>query len=102
MSVRVRFAPSPTGKLHVGNARTALVNWLFARAVKGTFILRFDDTDLVRSEARYADAIREDLLWLGLSWDENEYHQSARLALYAQAAETLEKGGRLYPCYETH
>lgn len=101
MSVRVRFAPSPTGKLHVGNARTALVNWLFARAVKGTFILRFDDTDAQRSEARYADAIRNDLLWLGLNWDENEYHQSERLALYSQAAETLEKAGRLYPCYET-
>lgn len=101
MSVRVRFAPSPTGKLHVGNARTALVNWLFARAVRGTFILRFDDTDVTRSEARYADAIRDDLLWLGLTWDENEYHQSARLGLYSQAAETLEKVGRLYPCYET-
>ncbi|MBM3538017.1 MAG: glutamate--tRNA ligase [Alphaproteobacteria bacterium] len=101
MSVRVRFAPSPTGKLHVGNARTALVNWLFARAVKGTFILRFDDTDAQRSEARYADSIRDDLLWLGLSWNENEYHQSARLSLYAQAAEKLEKAGRLYPCYET-
>lgn len=101
MSVRVRFAPSPTGKLHVGNARTALVNWLFARAVRGTFILRFDDTDAVRSEARFADAIRDDLLWLGLTWDEHEYHQSQRLALYAQAAETLEKQGRLYPCYET-
>jgi glutamyl-tRNA synthetase len=101
MSVRVRFAPSPTGKLHVGNARTALVNWLFARAVRGTFILRFDDTDAQRSEARYTDGIRDDLLWLGLTWDENEYHQSARLALYAQAAETLERAGRLYPCYET-
>ena len=101
MSVRVRFAPSPTGKLHVGNARTALVNWLFARAVRGTFILRFDDTDVARSEARYADAIRDDLLWLGLTWDENEYHQSERLGLYSQAAETLEKAGRLYPCYET-
>jgi glutamyl-tRNA synthetase len=101
MSVRVRFAPSPTGKLHVGNARTALVNWLFARAVRGTFILRFDDTDVARSEARYADAIRDDLLWLGLTWDENEYHQSARLPLYSQAAEKLEKAGRLYPCYET-
>lgn len=101
MSVRVRFAPSPTGKLHVGNARTALVNWLFARAVKGTFILRFDDTDAQRSEARYADSIRDDLLWLGLTWDENEVHQSDRLALYAQAAEKLEKAGRLYPCYET-
>ena len=101
MSVRVRFAPSPTGKLHVGNARTALVNWLFARAVRGTFILRFDDTDVTRSEARYADAIRDALLWLGLTWDENEYHQSQRLALYSQAAEKLENAGRLYPCYET-
>lgn len=101
MSVRVRFAPSPTGKLHVGNARTALVNWLFARAVKGAFILRFDDTDLVRSEARYADSIRQDLLWLGLGWDGEEYHQSARLALYARAAEALKQAARLYPCYET-
>lgn len=101
MSVRVRFAPSPTGLLHVGNARTALVNWLFARAVRGTFVLRFDDTDVARSEDRFADAIRDDLLWLGLTWDEHEYHQSQRLPLYAQAAETLEKHGRLYPCYET-
>ncbi|HEX9461685.1 MAG TPA: glutamate--tRNA ligase [Alphaproteobacteria bacterium] len=101
MSVRVRFAPSPTGQLHVGNARTALVNWLFARAVHGTFILRFDDTDLARSEDRFAEAIRSDLLWLGLTWDEQEYHQLARLPLYTKAAEKLEAAGRLYPCYET-
>jgi glutamyl-tRNA synthetase len=101
MSVRVRFAPSPTGKLHVGNARTALVNWLFAHAVRGTFILRFDDTDMARSEARFAEAIRADLQWLGLNWDGQEYHQSARLALYTAAAEKLEAAGRLYPCYET-
>ncbi len=101
MSVRVRFAPSPTGKLHVGNARTALVNWLFARAVRGTFILRFDDTDLARSEARFVEAIRADLRWLGLDWDGHEYHQSARLTLYSEAAERLKAAGRLYPCYET-
>lgn len=96
----VRFAPSPTGLLHVGNARIALVNWLFARSKGGRFILRFDDTDLERSKAEYVDGIREDLTWLGLAWD-HEDHQSARLDRYADAAERLKAAGRLYACYET-
>ena len=70
MTVAVRFAPSPTGRLHVGNARVALLNWLFAQARGGRFVLRIDDTDEERSEAVYEEAIREDLAWLGLAWDE--------------------------------
>ena len=68
--VRVRFAPSPTGQLHVGNARTALYNWLFARKAGGTMVLRIEDTDLERSEARYEDQLLEDLKWFGIDWDE--------------------------------
>jgi len=100
MSVKVRFAPSPTGLLHVGNARAALINWLFARRRGGTFVLRIDDTDASRSEEAYVDAIRRDLRWLGLDWDE-EARQSARLDRYTAAAARLEAAGRLYPCYET-
>lgn len=100
MTITVRFAPSPTGLLHVGNARIALVNWLFARKAGGAFILRFDDTDLERSKPEYVEAIRQDLAWLGLAWDREE-HQSARLDRYAAAAEALKASGRLYACYET-
>jgi glutamyl-tRNA synthetase len=100
MSVTVRFAPSPTGRLHLGNARTALLNWCFARQRGGRFILRFDDTDRARSREEYADAIAEDLAWLGMRPD-MVVRQSARLALYADAAERLKAAGRLYPCYET-
>lgn len=100
MTVAVRFAPSPTGRLHVGNARVALLNWLFAQAEGGRFILRIDDTDEERSETVYEEAIREDLAWLGLDWDE-EARQSSRLDRYETAAETLRAAGRLYPCYET-
>ncbi|MFZ5608605.1 MAG: glutamate--tRNA ligase [Pseudomonadota bacterium] len=96
----VRFAPSPTGKLHVGNIRTALLNWLFARKMGGRFLLRFDDTDTERSREEYVDAIKADLVWLGLDWDA-ELRQSARLARYGAAADALRAGGRLYPCYET-
>jgi glutamyl-tRNA synthetase len=96
----VRFAPSPTGRLHIGNIRTALLNWLFARKGAGTFILRLDDTDKERSRVEYAAAIREDLTWLGLVWTREE-RQSARLDRYAEAAERLKHSGRLYPCYET-
>ena len=96
----VRFAPSPTGLLHIGNARTALINWLFARHHQGTFILRLDDTDLERSKSEYTEAIFEDLKWLGI--DHNAFHaQSARLSHYQEAAEHLKNSGRLYPCYET-
>jgi glutamyl-tRNA synthetase len=100
MSPRVRFAPSPTGYLHVGNARIALANYLFARRHGGTFILRLDDTDAERSKPEYAEAIRHDLRWLGLGWDES-FSQSERLARYAEAAETLKASGRLYPCFES-
>lgn len=99
-STVVRFAPSPTGLLHIGNARTALLNALYARREKGVFILRLDDTDRTRSEEKYADAIREDLAWLGIPPDRIE-RQSARTALYEAALEKLIKAGRIYPCYET-
>lgn len=100
MTVLVRFAPSPTGLLHVGNARVALINWLFAKAHGGYFLLRYDDTDLERSRQDYVDAIAEDLSWLGLAWDKKAY-QSQRLARYEAAAERLKADGRLYACYET-
>ena len=100
MSVKVRFAPSPTGKLHVGNVRTALVNWLFAKGQGGSFVLRIDDTDLARSTQEYEDGIEADLTWLGLTWDER-YNQSKRFDRYEEAAARLKASGRLYPCYET-
>jgi glutamyl-tRNA synthetase len=100
MSPIVRFAPSPTGRLHIGNIRTALLNWLFAAKAGGTFLLRLDDTDRERSTEDNAGAIRRDLAWLGLTWAREE-RQSARLERYAAAAETLKAAGRLYPCYET-
>jgi glutamyl-tRNA synthetase len=100
MSVKVRFAPSPTGKLHVGNVRTALVNWLFAKGQGGSFVLRIDDTDLARSTQAFEDGIEADLTWLGLVWDER-YNQSKRFDRYEEAAERLKASGRLYACYET-
>jgi glutamyl-tRNA synthetase len=102
MSARptVRFAPSPTGLIHIGNARTALVNWLYALRQGGRFILRFDDTDAERSRAEYAEAIEVDLAWLGIVPD-FQCRQSERMALYDQAAEALKRMGRLYPAYET-
>src|SRR3954470_16030912 len=96
----VRFAPSPTGLIHIGNARTALLNALFARRAGGTFILRFDDTDVERSTRAYADAIETDLAWLGIPPDRS-VRQSDRFALYDAAAERLKALGRLYACYET-
>ncbi len=96
----VRFAPSPTGRIHIGNARTALLNWLFAKRRGGTFILRFDDTDLERSRAEYADAIEADLEWLGIKPDLLR-RQSERIAAYDAAAAKLKALGRLYPAYET-
>lgn len=100
MTVRVRFAPSPTGRLHVGNIRTGLINWLFARSQGGQFVLRIDDTDLERSTQEYEDGIETDLAWLGMVWDE-KHKQSARFPLYREAMERLKAAGRLYPCYET-
>jgi nondiscriminating glutamyl-tRNA synthetase len=120
--VRVRFAPSPTGLLHVGNARTALYNWLFARREGGSFILRIEDTDRERSEARYETQLIEDLRWLGLGWDEGPgpgatsqsseisnaeigefgpYRQSERLAIYAEHTERLLADGKAYRCFCT-
>jgi glutamyl-tRNA synthetase len=98
--VVTRFAPSPTGRLHVGNIRVAVHNWLFARKEGGRFLLRLDDTDRERSRAEYADAILADLGWLGLEPDA-VFRQSERLALYDQAFERLRATGRVYPCYES-
>src|SRR5687768_13046732 len=100
MKVITRFAPSPTGRIHVGNIRTALHNWLWARKNGGTFLLRLDDTDRERSTAAFADAIRTDLAWLGLAPDE-EHRQSDRFARYEDALERLRAAGRVYPAYET-
>jgi glutamyl-tRNA synthetase len=100
MSVTTRFAPSPTGYLHVGNLRTALFNHLIARKAGGQFILRLDDTDPERAKQEYADAIQEDLEWLGLTWDRIE-RQSERLDRYAEAADALRAAGRFYEAWET-
>ncbi len=115
--VRVRFAPSPTGLLHVGNARTALYNWLFARRAGGKFLLRIEDTDIERSEARFEAQLIEDLLWLGLDWDEGPgtgrfgdplekergaygpYRQSERQHIYAELTEKLLSEGKAYRCF---
>lgn len=95
-----RFAPSPTGYIHIGNLRTALMNYLIARQSGGTFILRIDDTDPERSKEEYVDAIKRDLEWLGLTWDKVE-RQSERLDQYAAAADKLRKIGRFYEAFET-
>ena len=100
MTVTVRFAPSPTGHLHIGNLRTALFNWLFAQRQGGRFVLRFDDTDKERSRTEFADQIAADLTWIGVAPD-RVIRQSERLALYDAAAERLKAAGLLYPCYET-
>ncbi|ABC21492.1 glutamate--tRNA ligase [Rhodospirillum rubrum] len=99
-SVLVRFAPSPTGRLHLGNARVAVLNWLFAHAHGGAMVLRLDDTDIARGTAEFAQAIRDDLLWLGLTWTREE-SQLARAARHAEAVDQLKAAGRLYACYET-
>lgn len=96
----VRFAPSPTGRIHIGNARVALINFLFASAHHGRFILRFDDTDFARSTEEFAAAIEVDLAWLGITPDA-VFRQSQRVALYDEAAARLREAGRLYSCYET-
>ncbi len=100
MTPILRFAPSPTGRLHLGNVRTAIVNWLYAKKSGGRLMLRIDDTDLERSTAEYAAAIETDLTWLGLGWDLFA-RQSDRFADYAAAADRLRDAGRLYPCFET-
>lgn len=100
MPVTVRFAPSPTGNIHIGNARTALFNWLFAMKNSGNFVQRFDDTDVARSKQEYADAILYDLHWLGIFQDATEY-QSRRFDIYEDAVARLKRDGLLYACYET-
>lgn len=98
--IRTRFAPSPTGMLHIGNVRTALIAWLLAQSNDGYFLLRIDDTDTERSKPEYEAAIYESLSWLGMKWDEIA-HQSKRLDRYNEVIEQFKKLGRLYPCYET-
>jgi glutamyl-tRNA synthetase len=100
-SPRVRFAPSPTGSLHVGGARTALYNWLFARRHSGTFVLRIEDTDVERSRRELTDQILDAMTWLGLTWDEGPYFQSERSAIYAAAAGRLLAEERAYRAFET-
>lgn len=109
MSIRVRFAPSPTGWLHVGGARTAYFNWLFARQQGGALVLRIEDTDIERSSAESEGGVLDDLRWLGLAWDEGPdrggphgpYRQSERLSLYRERAELLVAQGAAYPCFCT-
>ncbi|WP_438721491.1 glutamate--tRNA ligase [Bartonella rochalimae] len=98
--IKVRFAPSPTGYIHIGNTRIALFNWLYAKAHNGTFILRYDDTDAERSKQEYIDALMVDLEWLSIQPDE-VYYQSKRFNRYDEVAEVLKQRGLLYPCYET-
>src|SRR6201996_7333894 len=98
---RVRFAPSPTGYLHVGGARTALFNWLFARRLGGTFILRIEDTDFERSSEDMVQGILDGMRWLGLEWDEGPFFQSQRLPLYQATAERLRLSGHAYYCFCT-
>jgi len=99
--VKVRFAPSPTGYLHVGNARTAILNHLFARSKKGTFVLRIEDTDIERSEETYESSILEDLEWLGITWDEGPFRQSERIDIYRSYAAQLIEKGAAYHCFCT-
>ena len=99
MAVRVRFAPSPTGYLHVGGARTALFNWLFALQNRGTFILRIEDTDAERSSTEMVDGILQGMKWLGLDWDEGPYYQSQRLELYRGICQRLLEAGQAYRCF---
>jgi glutamyl-tRNA synthetase len=98
-NIRVRFAPSPTGYLHVGGARTALYNWLFARHHGGAFLLRIEDTDADRSKPELTTAILESMQWLGLDWDEGPFYQSQRLERYREVASELEKRDHAYPCF---
>ncbi len=100
MTTVTRFAPSPTGLLHLGNIRTALINWLYARTNNGKFILRIDDTDLERSKDEYITQIKYDLEWLGIDYDET-FNQSSRFDRYREQFEKLKADGRIYPCYET-
>src|SRR3990172_7875370 len=99
--IRVRIAPSPSGYLHVGTARTAVYNWLFARKLKGKFILRIEDTDAARSSDEMVKGIIDSLLWLGLKWDEGPFYQSHRMPLYQKSAQKLLENKKAYFCYCT-
>ncbi|HLX79563.1 MAG TPA: glutamate--tRNA ligase family protein, partial [Burkholderiales bacterium] len=101
MNIRTRFAPSPTGFLHIGGARTALFSWAYARRHGGKFILRVEDTDLERSTEASVAAILESMKWLGLDWDEGPFFQMKRLARYKEAADKLVAAGHAYPCWAT-
>src|SRR5208283_2255187 len=96
---RLRFAPSPTGYLHVGGARTALFNWLFARHEGGTLVLRIEDTDMERNRPELVQGILDGLKWLGIEWDEGPFFQSQRLDMYRSAAEKLLASGAAFACY---
>ena len=98
--MKCRFAPSPTGLLHVGNARSAVLNWAYAKKNNGIFILRIDDTDQTRSSKEFENKIKENLSWLGLDWNKT-FNQSERSNLYNSNIEKLKIDGRLYPCFET-
>ena len=100
MSTIVRFAPSPTGRIHIGNARTAILNWLMSRKENGQFILRYDDTDVARSTQEYADGIATDIAWLGIVPDRVEW-QSKRFPRYDAVVAEMKAKGQLYACYET-
>jgi glutamyl/glutaminyl-tRNA synthetase len=97
--LRLRFAPSPTGYLHVGGARTALYNWCLARRRGGTFILRIEDTDKERSSDEMVQGILDGMRWLGLDWDEGPFFQGARTHLYVDLAQRLRAAGAAYPCF---
>ena len=101
MTVRTRFAPSPTGSLHVGSARTAIFNWLFARHAGGQFILRIEDTDRTRSTEESIQEITDAMQWLGLDWNEGPFRQSDRLDIYQKIANELLESGHAYKCYVT-
>jgi glutamyl/glutaminyl-tRNA synthetase len=98
-NVVTRFAPSPTGLMHLGNVRTALLNWMFARKMDGKFLLRFEDTDQSRSEQKYIDALKEDMLWLGLQWDDEPLFQSKHAGQHQSALDKLAEGNLAYPCF---
>src|SRR5450755_5087599 len=100
-ATRVRFAPSPTGYLHVGGARTALFNWLFARHFGGTLVLRIEDTDLERSTPEMVEGILQGMQWLGLNWDEGPYYQTRRMEMYRASAARLLASGHAYYCFCT-
>ncbi|MDR2017554.1 MAG: glutamate--tRNA ligase [Syntrophobacterales bacterium] len=99
--IRTRFAPSPTGNLHIGGARTALFNWLYARHHKGVFVLRIEDTDVERSKEEYVKAILDGLTWLGIEWDEGPYYQMERMDMYREQVQKLLETGHAYKCYCT-